>query len=73
MMRMMMMTVVSTAVAVVACKYCGQKRQSVQALVSSPCLKHPAGMNKGKHVPVRRDVVFPTCVVTFPSFVRIKK
>ena len=33
----------------VTCKYCGQKRQSVQALVSAACPLHPAGVNKGKH------------------------
>ena len=26
----------------VTCKYCGQKRQSVQALVSAACPRHPA-------------------------------
>lgn len=56
-MRMLMVAgmaiVALTSVAEVTCKYCGQKRQSVAALVSSPCPKHPAGMNKGKHSPAR--------------------
>lgn len=42
-----------TVCAEVTCKYCGQKRQSVQALVTSPCPRHPDGVNKGKHSPAR--------------------
>lgn len=35
------------------CKYCGQKRHSVQALATAPCPRHPDGVNKGKHSPAR--------------------
>lgn len=37
----------------VTCKYCGQKRQSVQTLVSAVCPRHPDGVNKGKLSPAR--------------------
>lgn len=33
----------------VTCKCCGQTRQSVQALVSAVCPRHPNGVNKGRH------------------------
>ena len=31
------------------CKYCGRKFSTVSSLTSSPCQRHPAGPNKGKH------------------------
>ena len=45
-----MVFVMLSSSAEVTCKYCGQTRQSVQALVSAVCPRHPAGVNKGKHV-----------------------
>ena len=31
------------------CEYCGYKANSVQSLTVMLCLRHPQGMNKGKH------------------------
>jgi DNA-directed RNA polymerase subunit RPC12/RpoP len=31
------------------CKYCGAKAPSIASLTASPCFRHPAGANKGKH------------------------
>jgi len=31
------------------CKYCGTKNTSLSYLTSNPCMRHPAGPNKGKH------------------------
>ena len=31
------------------CKYCGTKAPSIASLTASPCFRHPAGANKGKH------------------------
>ena len=32
------------------CKYCGRKASSVASLTSSPCIRHPDGQGKGRHV-----------------------
>ncbi len=31
------------------CKYCGTKASSIASLTGNSCLRHPAGVNKGKH------------------------
>ena len=31
------------------CEYCGYKYPTVQSLVAQLCIRHPAGINKGRH------------------------
>ena len=31
------------------CKYCGGESNSIQALTSGLCMRHPDGTNKGRH------------------------
>lgn len=31
------------------CEYCGYKTASVQSLTAMSCIRHPDGVNKGKH------------------------
>lgn len=31
------------------CEYCGYKAASVQELTAMNCIRHPLGLNKGKH------------------------
>jgi len=31
------------------CEYCGYKAGSVQSLTAMNCIRHPSGMNKGRH------------------------
>ena len=32
------------------CKYCGASNSSLSSLTANPCMRHPLGPNKGKHV-----------------------